>query len=317
MEAKQPILVLVRSLDELFDRRQQHARDAAAGRETRIARGAYVETPLWTQLGQRERYLLRIRAVAATRRRSMVLSHWSAAAIHGLPIVGAWPTAVHTIVGPVSGGRSRNGVVKHALALDDQDVAEVDGLLVTSVARTVLDMAISADPLTAVATADRALLVDRFHRRPPLASREDLVDVWNRAMPFRGHRRAEHVIEFGETRAESALESVSRVNMWVSGCPRPVLQQSFSDADGYIGDTDFFWPDLQLAGEADGAVKYLNEEMRGGRSAEQVVLDEKDREDRIRALRTGMTRWGWSIGVNPAALRVHLMRAGLPMGQRW
>ncbi|HEY5319311.1 MAG TPA: hypothetical protein VIJ76_00395 [Galbitalea sp.] len=317
MEAKTSTLVLVRSLDELFDRRQQHARDAAAGRETRVARGAYIKTPLWAQLGQRGQYLLRIRAVVATRRRSMVLSHWSAAAIHGLPVIGRWPTAVHVIVGPVSGGRSRNGVVKHALTLRDEDVVEVDGLLVTSVARTVLDMAISADPLTAVIAADRALLVDRFRRRPPLASREDLVEAWNRAMPFRGHRRAEHVIEFGETRAESPLESVSRLNMWVIGCPRPVLQQSFSDAEGYIGDTDFFWPDLQLTGEADGEIKYLDEEMRGGRSADQVVLDEKDREDRIRALRKGMTRWRWEVGVNPSALRAHLVHAGLPMGRRW
>jgi hypothetical protein len=91
------------------------------------------------------------------------------------------------------------------------------------------------------------------------------------------------------------------------------LQHEFFDAAGRIGWSDFFWRDLSLAGEADGKVKYLDPETRGNKSADQVVFEEKVREDRMRATGAGLTRWPWSIGVNPAALRAHLIHAGIRM----
>jgi hypothetical protein len=308
-----PHVTYVHDLDEQFEHRQTHARRARAGVEIRPAHGAYVDLDEWRSLNDLQRYLLRIRAISETRRHDMVLSHWSAAAIHGLPVLDAWPTKVHVTVGLVSGGRSRNEVVKHALRLEDVDVVVADGLLVTSVARTVLDMAVSAGRLTAVMIADRALLVDRFDRTPPMVTREELWEAYRRRGNFRGHARAKAVVEFGATRSESPLESVSRANMWRLGIPIPLLQQSFFDYEGYIGDGDFYWRDLHIVGEADGAVKYLDPAFRSGRSAEQVMLDEKTREDRIRATGERVTRWTWAVGVNPARLRPHLQRAGVPI----
>src|SRR5690606_10935495 len=107
----------------------QFARAARAGTELRLARGAYLPTAQWQRLNKREQYLARVRAVAETRRSAMVLSHWSAAALHGLPIRGEWPRAVHATVPPTSGGRSRGGVVKHGVRLSDDDIVIVDGLL--------------------------------------------------------------------------------------------------------------------------------------------------------------------------------------------
>jgi hypothetical protein len=42
-------------------------------------------------------------------------------------------------------------------------------------------------------------------------------------------------------------------------------------------------------------------------------MEEKVREDRIRATGEGFSRWPWEVGVNPAALRSHLRRAGIPI----
>jgi hypothetical protein len=312
-----PKLTYVRDLRERYDTRQQHARAASAGRETRVANGVYLPEPAWASLDARERYLVRIRAVAETRRNQQVLSHWSAAAIHGLSSISEWPWKVHTTIGPTSGGRSRNDVVKHSLTLGDTDVVEVDGLLLTSVARTTLDMATIGSFVDAVTIVDGALHVDRFGRRPPLTTREELRELWMRRMPFRGHARAADVIGFAETRADSPLESVSRVNMRLIGCPRPLLQSRFFDYQGFIGETDFDWPEFGLLGEADGDVKYLDPDSRHGRTADEVVRDERVREDRLRALPRSVTRWGWAIGSNPRALRRHLLAAGLPMGIRW
>lgn len=312
-----PTLVYARDMHDVYETRQQHARSVNSGKETRVARGVYTGADVWTRLDATGRYLARVRAVANTRRNRPVLSHWSAAVVHGLPIVGVWPPEVHTTIGRAGGGRSRNGVVAHGRLLADGEVVEVSGMLVTSVGRTVLDIAAAGTFMVAVTMADRALHVDRFGRRPPLTTKRELLEMWESSKPHRGFVRAKSVLDFAETRADSPLESVSRVNMRVIGCPRPVLQSSFSDYLGFIGETDFDWPDYSFLGEADGDQKYLDPAYRNGRTAEEVVRDEKVREDRLRALRRGFTRWGWSVAMHPAALRAHLLNAGLPMGMPW
>jgi hypothetical protein len=307
----------VRDLRGTHETRQQHARAATVGRERRVARGVYLPAETWATLDAREQYVALVRAVAETRGFRPVISHWSAAAVHGLPIIGPWPSTVHTIVGATAGGRSRGGVVKHSLRLDEADVVELGGLLVTSVARTVLDIASAGSFMTAVTVADRAIHVDRFRRQPPLCTTEGLYDVWERSLPFRAFVRSRDVIDFAETNADSVLESVSRVTMRAIGCPRPLLQTPYYDHAGFIGDADFDWPDYRTIGEADGDIKYLDRQFRNGRTAEQVVLDEKIREDRFRALPRTVTRWRWRIAVRPDLLRAHLMAAGLPMGRPW
>lgn len=310
-------LIYARSLDEVYDTRLAHARAVAAGREVRVARGVYLGAEDWQLLSDRARYELVVRAVATTRRNRPVLSHWSAAVIHGLPMLGPWPDSVHVTVGPTSGGRSRHRVVTHSLTLGDADVVEVDGMLVTSVARTVIDLAAVLSFAAGVVLADRALLIDRMGRSPTLASLDHLMDAWRARPRFAGSRRALRVVEFAVPASESPLESVSRVSMYVIGCPRPRLQTRYSDADGHIADVDFDWPEFDHIGEADGDAKYLEPSLRGGRSAERVVLDEKIREDRLRALPKSISRWRWEKGAVPDRLRAHLQRAGPPMGVPW
>jgi hypothetical protein len=282
-----------------------------------VSRGAYLDGRAWQELGPRERYLLRIRAVAETRRNRPVISHWSAAAVHGLPMIAEWPSSVHVTQPLARGSRSRNGVVRHSLRLEEPDVIEIDGMLVTTIARTLLDVAAVAPQAASVAMVDFALHVDRFGRRGPLVTQDELLELWESSLPFRGHVRSRDVIEFGETAADTPLESVSRVNMRKIGCPRPLLQAQFRDADGFIGESDFYWEDCRVVGEADGDRKYLDEAFRSGRTPEQVLLDEKVREDRIRALGNGFGRWRWTTANDPAALRRKLLATGLPTGVPW
>ena len=317
MTGQLPPISFVRDLVEPHESRRALARSVVKGSSVRVAHGAYVEASIHTSLSVRERYLLRVLAVAATRRSRPVISHWSAAAIHGLPILGRWPDTVHTTIAPTSGGRSRGNVVKHCAALGDTDVVEIDGMLVTSVARTVVDMAAVLSLRDATVAVDRALLIDRFGRREPMTDRVSLEQCWASRGAFRGFARAKSAIDFGEDRAESPLESVSRVSMRAIGCPRPLLQVPHSDAEGPIGEPDFYWPDFNAVGEADGKGKYLDLSLRKGRTAEQVVMDEKHREDRLRALPRSFARWGWDVGMDPVRLRSTLHRLGLPTGGRW
>ena len=95
---------------------------------------------------------------------------------------------------------------------------------------------------------------------------------------------------------------------------RPRLQVPHYDSQGFIGDADFAWEGFGLVGEADGDVKYSDPRLRVGRPPERVVLDEKVREDRIRALPRRVARWRWNIAINPATLRATVRLATEPSG---
>jgi len=306
-------LVFARDLPFADDTRRKHARAAAAGAEVRISRGVYADTLAVGQLDARTKYLLLVRAVVETRRNRPVVSHWSAAALHGLPILGQWPRSVHITQLPTIGTRSGGDVVRHTLPLDAEDVTEIDGLLVTTVSRTAVDLAASATTLAAVVTVDAVLHRDRFGRVPPLSSIEELWAVWERRLPFRGHSRCSEVLEFATAKADTPIESVSRVTMRTIGCPVPALQLGHFDDDGFIADTDFAWPQLGIIGEADGDQKYLDAAFRSGKTVEQVVLDEKIREDRLRALPRTVARWRWSTALSPRLLHRTLTKAGVPL----
>jgi len=278
----------------------------------------YLPTELWTALDARQRHVATIAATVATRgKSSSVVSHWSAAAIHNLPSIAPWPDEVHIIVSPRSGAGRRGPVVRHAIPLDETDVVEIGGMLVTSVARTVLDLACTASFMSAVVVADAALNVDRFGRRARQVTRDGLEAVWERARPLKAHSRSRAVFAFAETRSDTPLESVSRVTMRVIGCPRPELQVPHYDSDGFIGESDFAWREHGVVGEADGDVNYLDPALRGGRTADEVLIAEKERENRLRALPRSVVRWRWHEAVSPPLMRRKLAAAGLPLGQRW
>lgn len=290
----------------LFEDRRRHARAAQAGSEVRVARGAYVDRSHWDQLGERSRYLVRMMAFARTRATPPTFSHWSAAAWHGFPFIGPIPEVMHVAVGRTPGGRSKGGAIAHSIEVPDEDLEIVNGFRCTSPERTVVDLAASAPSADVVAIADHLLSL-----RPDARAR--LRDAWRRALPLRGYRRAESLIAFADGEAGSPLESVSRATMREIGAPPPVLQRAFHDRDGLIGRVDFCWPAHAVVGEADGDVKYLDEALRGGRTAARVVVDEKVREDRLRSLGLRVVRWRWRTARNPDALGRLLADAGLPL----
>lgn len=312
-----PPLAFSRYQSEAEAGRQRLARAARSGSAVRVVRGAYMSAEEWEALNPRQRYVSRIHAVAEMRRWRPVISHQSAAALHGLPILGPWPRAVHVTQLPGIGAHSRAALVKHSARIPDADLVSIDGLLVTSLARTVIDIATASDLMAGVVTADAALFDDQLHGHPALLLRQELMDAFARATPMRAHSRALSAISFAETGAQTPIESVSRVNMKALRVPRPQLQVPHYDALGFIGSTDFCWADFGAVAEADGDKKYLDQSARGGRAPEQVLLDEKRREDRLRALPRRVARWPWAVAMDPVRLRAKLRQLGLPFNVDW
>ena len=288
-------------------------RDAERGRVTKVLAGVYIATELWRALSDDERYLLRIAAVAGTRRGQVVFSHHSAAALLGYPVIGAWPVQVHTVVGSRSGLRSTPAIARHAVDVREDELVEVDGYVLTSPLRTARDIALVAPLAGAVTLLDRALASPpaRAPHLPPV-HREALLESLLRLGPARGTRRARFAAEFADAQAASPGESLSRVQLHRLRMPKPQLQVSVPKPTGGHWDVDFGWEEFALFGEFDGYFKYHREDMTRGQAPEDIVWAEKKREDAIRnTTKRSMTRWTWDIALSLPAFRRLLLEAGL------
>jgi hypothetical protein len=238
-----------------------------------------------------------------------VYSHLSAAALWGLPVVGAWPADIHVTSEAAPGGRSRHGVVRHTQH-HDLDVTVHEGLRVTSVAATAVTLARVLRFGQAVAVMDKAIHEPRDGRALTTVAELERAHAQLGRVP--GRTAALRVLEFASPLSGSPGESLSRAGIFMLGFLLPELQVPHRDRDGLIGFTDFLWRSVGSVGEFDGLGKYLRDEYTGGRPTADIVVAEKIREDRLRALGFGVFRWDWRVAMSLPALGELLTRNGIP-----
>ncbi|MBT0994273.1 hypothetical protein KIN34_08235 [Cellulomonas sp. DKR-3] len=273
------------------------AESARRAGDVRVRRGAYVGRDHWDGLTPDERYLLAVQATASAARGAPLLSHWSAAAVWGLPAVGRPDDRVHITLPEASGGRSKRGVVRHTRAGEVSQRVHA-GLLVTSAARTAIDLARVGGLASGLVAADAAL-------RARLATPDELAAEVAPLVARRGARAARAVASLADARSESPGESLSRARMHEHGLPMPRLQHDVYDGRGFVGRVDFWWPELGVAGEFDGRVKYDDAD------GPDVLWREKVREDRLRALVRAFVRWTWDDAWRGGPMCDALRRAGV------
>jgi len=308
-------LVLVSDLTREGSSARRLVRGVQAGEQRRIRRGVYAPASAWDLASDRERHVARMRAVERTSRaHPIVFSHRSAALMWGIPVLGRWPANVHALAMNRRGVRSGNGVVWHRESVGDDEVYELNGFLVTNYLRTLADLARSTEFASAVVSLDhgtkeRVVLPDGTMIDG--VSREILLERLNRDGPARGVRSARAALEFCNPLSGSPGESYSRVQMHRLRFPPPRLQVAVPRRDGYGKDIpDFDWK--EALGEFDGKVKYTRDQYTGGRAIEEIVWDEKRREDRLRrTTKKDMARWLWEDAMDPVRLRDILLDAGL------
>jgi hypothetical protein len=274
---------------------------------TRVRRGAYVRTDVWRASRPEERHRWLIDATVASMRIAPVLSHESAAVLHGLPLVGPLPRTLQVVAEAAGGGRSSGLVRRHGVVRLPETI-EVDGMAVTTVPETVVALARTRSFASALAAADHALATR-------MTTIEDLAAALQRAGSARGTRRATKVLRWADGRSESVGESVSREHIIILGLPVPELQHSFDDAHGFIGRVDFWWESERVAGEFDGRTKY-RAGSHGLRASEAVLWEEKRREDRLRRLGLTVVRWVWDEALDVERLRRILADAGIISARR-
>ena len=248
--------------------------------------------------------LLRLAGVLAVTGSGAAGSHRSAARIYGLGLVGSdtgSAVEVTRIPRDRGGHAGRPGVRVHVAALPPAHVVSYRGVPLTSVPRTVVDLARILPFADGVAVADSAL-------NAALTSRGELSAVIADCPRWPGIQRAREVSEFSDPRSESVLESLSRAVFRQFGLPPPDLQVWIGDDDEVIGRVDFLWRRYQTIGEADGAVKYKTP----ARARAQL-----DRDARLRAAGYEVVHFTWpEITRVPAqvvdSIRVAFRRGGRP-----
>lgn len=282
------------------------SRDVEHGRLHRLRPGVCTAAAVWDGLDPLGRHVLSMRALAAVANRPVVFGTWSAAVVHELPILGRHLDAVHVIARSQQQRGDRRGVVAHALPFLDEELVRVGGLLLTSAARTVVDLAATATFREAVA-ADGAL---RAH-----LPREVLDRAVDLAGGRRGRAKIAQVTTFAHPGRESAAESETGCTMYFSGIEPPVLQQRFFAGRRFVGRTDTWFPRVRGVGEIDGAKKLLAPRLTVEQS-KRALLDEKHREDDLRALVDGFARWGWVESRDARLLLPVLARLGVRPQER-
>jgi hypothetical protein len=195
--------------------------------------------------------LLRVAATLAVTGSQSAGSHRSAALVYGLGLVGRAESVAEITKAPGDQGSytGRRDVRVHIAALPADHVVSYRGVPLTSVPRTVIDLARTLPFAEGVAVADSAL-------QARLTSKSELASVISDCGRWPGLRRAREVTAFSDARSESVLESLSRAAFRQAGLPPPDLQVWVGDDGEVIGRVDFLWRRYRTIGEADGALKY-------------------------------------------------------------
>lgn len=279
------------------------ARRVGAGDLVRVRRGVVAPA---AELQPSERLRRAIEATALYLNAGTWFSHRSAALIHGLPTLTTPQPLVEVI--RTFGGHGNKSAHLHARAasLTGDEVAFVDGLPVTSLLRTVVDLACTVPFPEAVVITDAALRAG-VEREALFAAAADRY----------GCRKAQRALLFADPLSESPPESESRARIAMAGLPVPEIQAQIFTASGeFIARADFLWRGKKVVGEYDGEDKFNGE---FGVLPVVAVRNARERQAALEAQGYFVLRWGKDVLRKPGELERRVrhtlaMRPCLPAG---
>jgi len=286
--------------------RSAQSRLVARGELVRVSPGAYVEARSWDALGDRDRFVVAARGVVATRPGQLLVSHRSAAVLHGLPVVGGLPRRLDALRADVSGGRSETSVQSHRSRVPC-GVVEIGDFCVTPLERTLVDVALAHPLVVSVPMLDHALA----HESTTIAAVEAELDPRRR---HPGARRAAAALGLATPASQSPLESLVQVRCFEGGWERPEQQVRLPLLSGRRAVVDCLWrtttrtPGPGLIVEADGRYEYGP--LAGPMTGEEH-WKEKLREDDLREQGYDFRRPTWDRAWNRAQFEAMMRGTGV------
>ncbi|MFI6129753.1 type IV toxin-antitoxin system AbiEi family antitoxin domain-containing protein [Micromonospora sp. NPDC051141] len=254
-----------------------------SGRWTRVSRGCYLPMAAPPEAALRR---TRIRAVIRSLGPGAVAVLDTAAELHG--IGGLRPSAaIHVSVPPPRPHvqrRAERRLVVHQLTLGPAEIGEVDGVPTTTPLRTVADLVLRVDRYPAVCLLDSAL------NRQILAE-SDLHLLLRQLAGRRGAVAARRHLAEADGRAQSPLETRTRLRCVDGGVPPDALQLHVRDDDGYLlGVGDMGWRAARVIAEADGRVPHLTPD---------AIFADRFRQNRLVNAGWRILRFTWADTLRP------------------
>lgn len=256
-----------------------------------IRRGAYTRSDTWMRGGEHVQWWLRDVAAHLTMTKAHALSHDSAARALGLPMLHPRVWLSHVTRAGVLGCRTEYGV-RHHLGRQPPLVLDLDGIPVTGLARTGLDMAREHGFKAGVVVLDECM------RRG--APEREFVRELALMRSWPGVQTARAAYAFADRRAESPGESLLRILVAEMGVGDVEPQFAVALSGRVV------WADLRVGChlfEFDGRSKYtpLSEGGFAQASPTEVVWAEKLRERELGDIGLGMSRVVWDDLMGPSA----------------
>ncbi len=273
------------AVDAGYSERELRTMTAVHGPWVVVRRGVYVLREAYERLDPYDgRARLRDRAADLSMRAEHVMSHDSAARALALPLLQPRHELAHITRHGVGGSRTEHGVKHHLTRLGLLGTVVIDGMRITGPARTAVDLGREHGFVAGTIACDAALMQGL---RP--------ADLGAELRPMRcwpGITQARAAVDGARLGAESPGETLLRLLLVELDLGEPETQFPVR-----LGDS-IAWADLRVGChvfEFDGRLKYRSRENGGisDRAVEDVLWDERTRQNRICSEGLGLSRVSW------------------------
>lgn len=249
-----------------------------SGAWVRLRKGVYVDGETYRAMEPfREAPLLRIRAASLAMRSPAIFSHDSAAIVLKMGAPDPRTSAIHVARRHHRATTTSGGILIHGALFAPDDVIEVDGLTVLDRARTAVDMTRLHGLWPGMAACDAALRLG--------VTRAELESVAEHMRKWPHKLLIDRAIALADGGAATYLESLARGLVHDLGIGTPETQFGLSDG------TRSIWGDIRVGRhifEPDGKLKYFLTQL--GKTPEQILWEEKKRQDFITGFKLGVSR---------------------------
>jgi hypothetical protein len=273
-------------------------------------RGPDLQRPFWgvrVASGTSRSLMTRAQAYASRMPVNGFFSHLTADALWGIPLPPRSAARTALDVALPRGGviPVAAGVSGHRLQIEPRDIVLLQGVRVTSLARTWCDLGAVLSEEDLIAAGDFLL----WRKRPPQLrlSAQDLWDALDRHHGRRGRPLLRATIPCLCDRADSPPESTIRVRCIHAGLPAPAVNVDAYDArGGFLGKPDLSFPKYRVAVDYEGevhridAVQWAKDLKRAPRFEDAGwsylragAADYRDSHELIARIRSRLRQHGW------------------------
>jgi hypothetical protein len=165
----------------------------------------------------------------------------------------------------------------HTTVLASEDVADIGGLELTTVARTLVDLCRCEERFRAVWAVERALARE-------MVSAEELAAALGRCRGVPGVARARGCVAAARPLSGSPLETAGRLALVDDGLAEPEVQLPITRADGRDAWVDLAYREQRVGLEFDG---------RSEHGMETAVFEDRDRQNQIVLRDLTIIRFSW------------------------